>query len=165
MVHMMVTIFNLRSKTATVLHCFQFFQIQELFSQAELQLNKFASLVWQISSPPTCGFVAHFAVATNIWYARIWIPSESLNCFRFLSFNFFGCSSTARIIPLLALLAGQQKIYIILILVLCKDNWVVLIPKEWFNWVALEEKTLKSIKKKCLGNFRYFNDQQTKPWY
>ena len=53
----------------------------------------------------------------------------------------------ARIIPLLVLLAGQQKIYIILILVLCKNNWVVLIPKEWFNWVALEEKTLKSIKK------------------
>lgn len=43
----MVTIFNLRSKTVTVLHCFQFFQIQELFSQAELQLKKFASLVWQ----------------------------------------------------------------------------------------------------------------------
>lgn len=44
----MATIFNLLSKTATVLHCFQFFQIQELFSQAELQLKKFASLVWQI---------------------------------------------------------------------------------------------------------------------
>lgn len=165
MVHIMATIFNLLSKTATVLHCFQFFQIQELFSQAELQLNKFASLVWQISSPPTCGFVAHFEVATNIWYARIWIPSKpelfQVSFLQFLWLQLHGENHSFTCISL----AGQQKIYIILILVLCKDNWVVLIPKEWFNWVALEEKTLKSIKKKCLGNFRYFNDQQTKPWY